>query len=249
MNATVTPVQGVSPIRHREAMEIAAAEYQRFLDVLRGLDPRDWSRPTDCERWSVKDIVSHVTGTGTTTLSMREQIRQVREGKKVARELGLGNFDGQNELQVRERAHVTPAEILQTAEETLPRVLRARSRLPAPVRAIRLKMPILGWASLGYLYDIILTRDIWMHRVDISRAAARELVLTREHDGRLVSNVVADWAGRHGQPFRLTLEGPAGGTLTQGDGGEEHRLDAVEFCRIMSGRGRGEGLLATPVPF
>jgi hypothetical protein len=35
----------------------------------------------------------------------------------------------------------------------------------------------------------------------------------------------------------------------RGDGGEEHHLDAVEFCRIVSGREHGTGLLATGVVF
>ena len=33
------------------------------------------------------------------------------------------------------------------------------------------------WA-MGYLVDVILTRDTWMHRVDVSRATGRALVLT-----------------------------------------------------------------------
>ena len=37
---------------------------------------------------------------------------------------------------------------------------------------------------------MILTRDTWMHRVDISRATGRDLVLTAEHDGRIVADVV-----------------------------------------------------------
>lgn len=32
-------------------------------------------------------------------------------------------------------------------------------------------------------------------------------------------------------------------------GGEEITLDAVEFCRILSGRGDGNGLLTQAVPF
>lgn len=36
---------------------------------------------------------------------------------------------------------------------------------------------------------------------------------------------------------------------TRGDAGEELALDAVEFCRILSGRAQGTGLLTQPVPF
>lgn len=97
--------------------------------------------------------------------------------------------------------------------------------------------------------DRIYTRDAWMHRIDITRATGRELVLTPEHDGRLVDDVVQEWSRSHGRPYRLSLTGPAGGTWTHGQGGEQMTLDAVEFCRVLSGRVRGEGLLAHTVPF
>jgi hypothetical protein len=109
--------------------------------------------------------------------------------------------------------------------------------------------PPLGTRRLDYLTDRIYTRDVWMHRIDIARATDRPPVLTADHDGRLVADVVAEWAGAHQQPFRLALTGPAGGTWSAGAGGEQITLDAVEFCRIVSGRAPGTGLLAHPVPF
>ena len=66
---------------------------------------------------------------------------------------------------------------------------------------------------------------------------------------RIIADVVADWARRHQQPFRLQLTGPAGATFVGGEGGPELELDAVEFCRIVSGRGTGPGLLTQEVPF
>ena len=104
------------------------------------------------------------------------------------------------------------------------------------------------WA-IGYLVDTILTRDPWMHRIDISRATGRPLVLTAEHDGAIVADAVDEWAGRHAQPYRLTLTGPAGGTWSRGSDGPVIEMDAIEFCRTISGRLPGEGLLATEIPF
>jgi hypothetical protein len=103
--------------------------------------------------------------------------------------------------------------------------------------------------KMGYLLDVVLTRDPWMHRVDVARATGRDLDLTAEHDGRLVADVVAEWARRHGQPFTLTLTGTAGGTYVAGHAGEDITIDAVEFCRVLSGRAPGHGLLAQEVPF
>ena len=42
--------------------------------------------------------------------------------------------------------------------------------------------------------DMVWTRDVWMHRIDITRATGRPLVgkLTAEHDGRIVADIVAE---------------------------------------------------------
>jgi hypothetical protein len=88
-----------------------------------------------------------------------------------------------------------------------------------------------------------------LHRTDIAGATGRAPELTPEHDGRIVADVVGEWGRRHGRPVTLVLTGPAGGTYVAGDGGEHHELDAVEFCRTISGRATGAGLLTQEVPF
>ena len=126
--------------------------------------------------------------------------------------------------------------------------------MPGIIRSRTMSVDMPGvherWA-LSYLFDIIFTRDSWMHRVDITRATRHEMMLTPEHDGRIVADVVAEWARRHGKPFRLVLSGPAGGTFTQGSDGDELALDAVEFCRVLAGRDPDAhtGLLTQEVPF
>jgi hypothetical protein len=107
---------------------------------------------------------------------------------------------------------------------------------------------------LGYLVDVILTRDTWMHRIDVCRAVGAEPELDAAHDGRIVADIVAEWTRRHGEPVRLTLDGPAGGCFAGGEtagaiAAEPIELDAVEFCRVVSGRERGTGLLGHEVPF
>jgi hypothetical protein len=104
--------------------------------------------------------------------------------------------------------------------------------------------------KFGYLVDTIFTRDTWMHRLDLCRATGREMVLTADHDGRLVADVVAEWARRHGHRFSLILNGPAGGRWTRDRGETEPiEMDALDFCWTLAGRGSGAGLLETPVPF
>ena len=128
--------------------------------------------------------------------------------------------------------------------------------MPAQTRATPYdpQLPgITGW-TIGYLFDVIHTRDPWLHRVDLARATGRPPVLNPDHDGRIVADVVADWARTHHQPFELTLSGPAGGRYTAGTAKAAvptvpNWLDAVEFCRILSGPSTGTALLATRVVF
>ena len=108
--------------------------------------------------------------------------------------------------------------------------------------------------SLGYLIDVILTRDTWMHRLDLARATGQAPTLTADHDGVIVADVVLEWARRHGRPYRVELTGPAGGCWSSGIGGDEIVMDAADFCRVVAGRpgpaGDGPvGLLVTQVPF
>jgi hypothetical protein len=106
--------------------------------------------------------------------------------------------------------------------------------------------------STGYLVEVILTRDTWMHRMDIARATGRPTELTADHDGRIVADVVDEWSDRHRQPFRLELTGPAGGRFGDADT-DPLVMDAVDFCRVLSGRlpdaPAEHPLLGTLVPF
>ncbi len=103
--------------------------------------------------------------------------------------------------------------------------------------------------NLGQLLDVVLTRDVWLHRIDIERATGRTTELDERLDGRIIDDVVAEWAGRHGRPFALRLTGPIGRHYERGTDGVRIEADAVEFCRILSGRAAGDGLLGVRVLF
>ncbi len=235
---------------HGAWMAAATEEYGRLLALLQTLDEASWSAATDCAEWEVRAIVAHLVGSAEAAASVREVIRQRRAGQRLRP--GGSPLDAMNELQVRERADLSPRQLVAQLAEVAPRALTARRRLPKALRVLRVPLgPPLGTRPLGYLTDCIYTRDGWMHRIDICRATQRQPHLTADHDGGLVADVVQEWARLHGQPFQLTLTGMAGGTFTAGTGGERLELDAVEFCRLLSGRGQqpSGGLLAVQVPF
>jgi uncharacterized protein (TIGR03083 family) len=235
-------------MRHLDWMAAAEEEYRRLDDLLGGLSTDDWDRPTDCPGWSVHDIVAHLAGAAESTASVAELLRQAWRGRKLRE--GGPLVDGMNAVQVGERRNSTPERLRPELAAAGARGVRRRSRMPAALRAVVLPLgaPV-GTRPLGYLLDRIYTRDAWMHRIDLARATGRPLRLTADHDGRIVADVVEEWAAAHRRPYRLTLTGPAGGTWAHGSAGEEMELDAVEFCRVMAGRADGTGLLARHVPF
>jgi uncharacterized protein (TIGR03083 family) len=250
MNLTSTSVDQIPGLSRREAAIIAATENRRFTELLGGLTPDDWSRPTDCPAWDVRALSCHVLGAMEGQAWIPGFIHQYRAGSKVAGDRPA--VDGMTEVQVRERAHLTPEQIVERLARAAPRAARVRSRIPGLLRRAPMKVEVdnvMETWRVGYLVDVVLTRDTWMHRIDISRATGRPLVLTADHDGRIVADVVAEWARRHGRPFLLHLDGTPGGSYSTGEPGKEITIDAIEFCRIVSGRGTGTGLLAQPVPF
>ena len=233
-------------------MRLAAEEYDALVAQLRELSPADWRRETCCAGWDVHKMACHVLGMAEFAASPAEQARQ---GLKAKREGGLF-IDALTALQVAKHVQSSPEQVVDGLAVAGPRAAKGRRRTPALLRQTPMKnQPVDETGNvtetwqLGYLVDVILTRDTWMHRSDIAAAVGRPMTLTAEHDGVLIADVVADWAGRHGQPCTLTLTGPAGGTWSWGTGGPLYELDAVDFCRILSGRGKGDGLLATRVPF
>jgi uncharacterized protein (TIGR03083 family) len=221
-----------------------------MYDLVSSLSEDDWAQPTDCPAWDVRAMTGHVLGSMEGFSSFGSFVHIMRAASKAAGDGPL--VDAMTAVQVRERAGLDRVELLERLRVAGPKASRWRSKVPNPFRRAPLKQEVNGVTEtwrMGYLLDIILTRDTWMHRVDITRATGRELILTADHDGRIVADAVAEWARRHGRPFTLTLTGAAGGTFVSGSGGDELTVDAVELCRTFSGRGTGRGLLATEVPF
>jgi uncharacterized protein (TIGR03083 family) len=249
---TAITTDSIPAITRHEMQGLATTEYTRMAEQLRSLTTEDWSKPTDCPLWDVRAMAGHNLGMMNDFTSFRSLMRRMRAATKAAKEAGGLLIDTLTAMQVTDNADLSTAEVISRVEEIGPRAARWRTKAPALLRKMPMKQEFGGKVEtwrMGYLLDVILTRDPWMHRVDIARATGREIVLTPEHDGRIIADVVAEWARRHGKPFALTLTGPAGGVFVAGDGGDPITIDAIEFCRVLAGRAAGTGLLNQPVPF
>lgn len=239
----------IPPIGRDEMVGLATTEYDRIVALLRDLEPDDWARPTVCDGWSVHDMVAHLLGAAEANASQVENAKQLLRGARRTRRDDRPLVDGINEVQIEDRRGLAAAELVQRLTAVAPRAVKGRRRTPAPLRGVPVPGPLGTSITLGFLVDIVYTRDQWMHRVDLAAATGRDLVLTPEHDGRIVADVVRDWVATHGQPVDLELTGPAGGRFRHRTGGPAHHLDAVAFCLAVSGRAAGAGLLGVQVVF
>jgi uncharacterized protein (TIGR03083 family) len=248
---TATSVEGIAPINHKEGMALAEAEYRRYTEMLGQLRPEDWAVRTVNTDWNVKQLTQHVLGFAESNASFRVFVKAMRAGKKRASVKDYDHFiHGVNEVQVEEREHLATDELVAQWKATWPKALKGRRHFPPFMRPIPLDFgPVIGKKPMGsYLMDVVFTRDTWMHRIDTCRAVGLAPVLTLEHDGRLIEDMVAEWTKLYDLSIRLHLEGPAGGTYIRGTGDEELTMDAVEWIWILSGRGSGSGLLKKEFP-
>ena len=223
----------IGPITRPEARTLAEDETAAMVALLGDLSPDEWARRTDCPAWDVRAMAGHVLGMIEGFTGVRRMAGMFRAGGKLAGDGPM--IDGVTAYQVMMNEHLTTGELVARMAAAGPRQARWRTERPLlrrmPTKNQNPDGTVETW-RMGYVFEVILTRDTWMHRVDVAQATGRPLDLTPGHDGRIVADVVAEWARRHGKPFTLELT-----------------CDAVEFCRTLAGRVPGSGLLAQPVPF
>jgi uncharacterized protein (TIGR03083 family) len=242
-----------SSIDHDMAMKLAEVEYDRVVALFEELTPEQWSLPTNCADWDVRAMAGHMLGMVQMLATVPELVRQQISSQRRAKKTGSVNIDAMTALQVEKNARLTPAEVVAQTRALAPKAVRGRRRMPGPIRRQRMaELQRIGdsdeWWTMGYLVDVILTRDPFMHRLDIALATGNPPAATPDHEGVLVDDVVREWAGRHGQPFRLELSGPVGGTWGDADQ-PAITMDAFDFLRALGGRGAAPGLLRHQVPF
>lgn len=242
-------INTIEPIGRDEMAGLATEEYGRLIALLHSLDAAGWEQQTVCDDWTVRPMVAHLLGAAESNASLLESLRQLLRGRKIAKAMGAEDIDGINAVQVEARKHLSPTELVDRLEMVAPKAVAGRRRTPGLVRRMRIPTGVGYDMTMGHLMDRVFTRDQWMHRIDIAAATDRDLELTAEHDGRIVEDVVLEWAQIHGQSFELVLDGPAGGGYRSGRGGARIEMDAAEFCLVLAGRLDKPMELAVPVVF
>lgn len=222
-----------------EAHRLLEIAFERFMRLIESLEPEDWSKPTACTEWDVRDMVAHQAGGYASGASYAELLRQ----SKAMFKFGRLPEDNINALQIAERADKTPADLIAELKQVGPKAAHNWAHGFRAIRWMGMPHKIAGILWLRDLMWVIHSRDTWMHRLDICRATGRDFEQTREHDGRINELVVLDAArkldGKLGnRAIRLVLTGIAGGEWRLGNGEPEAELkmDVLDFNIFVSGR-------------
>jgi uncharacterized protein (TIGR03083 family) len=239
----ILPALDIPSVTEDEAFQLLQTEFERFSKLLDTLSADDWSKPTACTAWTVRDMLAHQAGGYASGTGYREMIRQY---SAKARPDQLPE-DAVNDLQVGERKDRSPAEIIAELRSVGPlamqkwayqfRVAKLLTNL------IKVPHPVSGTISLQHLMWVIHSRDTWMHRLDICRATNRPFEQTTEHDGRIAALVMLDVAKLltpklGDKAILFDLSGEAGGTWKVGTGeiAATVRMDGLDFNIYASGR-------------
>jgi len=223
----------------QQALATLTAELDAFQRLVAALDGDDWSRPTASAGWSVQDMVAHVAGQFEEQARFGTFRRRLREAKR--RYPDRIALDAHNQLQIDELAGLPAEELKGHLKRHVPLALKAIRRTPWFVRRVPSSIffpePPLPDRRMSYLFDVLTSRDTWMHRLEIADATHRPFAVD-DHDLAVVEQVVAELARAWTGPgCKLELTGAVTGVWTLGGAEEQLSVDGLTLMRSLSGRG------------
>ncbi len=224
---------------------LANAELQAFLSLLEKLEPDEWSRPTPCSLWDVRDVVAHQAGhiqSGKGFMGVFAQVNPIATAPYLRRR--MSTLDGMNQKQVDLRRDIPTDSLIAELREGTPASIAARERLNFASARIPLPVPPVGLMPLRTLLLRIFPRDMWIHRLDIADATGKPFETADSHTPTMLALAMED-AARFARKKERTvnlgihLRGPAGGDwdLARGTGARvELEMTLEDFLRRTSGR-------------
>lgn len=214
---------GLFPDLHRELMTL-----------LRGLAPRDWSRPTACARWSVHDIVAHLLDTCFRRLSLGRDRTEIAPTQPIASYADLVSYLNQlNAEWVTATRRLSPRMLMDLMDWAEPQLHRYLESLD-PEGTARFGVAWAGeeqspnWFDIGREYT-----ERWLHQQQIREAVGAPPLSSRRWLLPVLDifvralpfryqNVAADPEAT----LELEITGEAGGTWTLVRGSDGWKLFA-----------------------
>jgi uncharacterized protein (TIGR03083 family) len=192
------------------------------MELLRGLAPEDWLRPTVCRDWMVRDIAAHILDTQTRTLSFLRDRIPLPAGAPSTNYAGLvAMLNGLNADWVRVMRRASPAVLVDFLSLTGPQQANYVMSLD-PYAAALLPVAWAGetasanWFHIGRDYT-----EYWHHQQQIRDAVGAPSLAGREwlHPAlqifiRALPVTYQQVAAIPGRSVNVNIQGDAGGFWT-----------------------------------
>jgi uncharacterized protein (TIGR03083 family) len=216
------------------------SEIQAWHELLASIEGADWHRRTVCDEWDVADIAGHLIGQAEDVIKPWSFPRRFRKSKRVYPD--KPRFDAHMMVQADEHRGTPPAELRALFDRLWGKATRTISRNPEVIRRITMQADDSPRMSLGYVQDILLARDLWMHRDDMCQALGRTFD-AGPYAEEIIAQVVYDleasgpfWGERPAVVLELTGQGGGTYRLGRGEPVGYAAVDAVAYMRTLSGR-------------
>ncbi|CAA9583686.1 MAG: hypothetical protein AVDCRST_MAG87-3670 [uncultured Thermomicrobiales bacterium] len=193
-----------------------------FMELLSGLTPDEWDRPTVCGDWTVKDLVLHMLGSHVGMISgWRDNYRNPRfaDGLDISTWDGLlAAIDRQNANWVAATQRISPrllVELFRTIGDAFVATMRAVDpmELSGPVDWAG-PDPAPAWMQLAREYT-----EYWIHQQHIRDAVGKPGMTDRrmyfpvlDAFARAIPHNLRNSSAAEGTLARLVVTGEAGGT-------------------------------------
>lgn len=211
-----------------------AAEQEQLEALLTGLSGSDWDHPSDCQGWTISDVVLHLAQTEEAVVA------SVTGGTfRFPGGLAGGNVDEIVAEWVKAERGSSPAEVLDRWKAARRAALTALADA-APDRTVT-------WAAAPLKPRTLATTRLsehWIHAQDIARPLGADYPDTDRlwHIARLAHRTVRYAYARNGRgdppSVHLELAAPSGEMWEFGDSGSEVEITgtASAFCRVAGRR-------------
>ncbi|MFC9695049.1 maleylpyruvate isomerase family mycothiol-dependent enzyme [Kribbella sp. NPDC056951] len=224
-----------------QCAEHRAAELEAWHDLLASINGSEWQRRTVCDEWDVADIAGHMIGQAEDVNIPWSFPRRMRKAKRAYPT--KPKFDRHMMVQADEHRGTPPDELRSTFDQVWAKATRKILRNPGLVRRMSFSVDEYPGFSLdlGYVQDILLSRDLWMHRDDICQALGRPFDAGR-YGEEMIAQVMRDvidgpfWGDRPAVDVELTGQGGGTYRLGRGEPVGHAAVDAVGYMRTLSGR-------------
>ena len=196
--------------------------HAELMRLLRGLKEADWSRPTACALWSVKDIAAHLLDTGLRRLSFGRDGVLPAPTRSIEQYADLVSYLNELNAQwVTAARRLSPPVLIELLDDSAARLHAFFSSLD-PMADAQFGVAWAGeesspvWFDLGREYT-----ERWLHQQQIREAVNAPGLTSREwlHPAldiflRALPHTYRNVAASPGQNVRLDIEGKAGGIWT-----------------------------------